>query len=59
MRTDHDTIGKVLKCHLILENYLTNYLAFKFKEVDLNNSRLTFAQKISLLPNSDLRVAFV
>ena len=59
MRTDHDTIGKVLKCHLILENYLTSYLAFKFKGVDINNSKLTFAQKISLLPDSDLRVAFV
>lgn len=59
MKTDHDIIGKVLKCHLILENYINNYLKHKFKNLKIDNARLTFNQKINLLPDDDLRVEFV
>lgn len=59
MQTNHNVIGHILKCHLILENYITNYLAFKFNGIDLDSARLTFVQKINLLPDNDLRVAFL
>lgn len=56
---DHDELGRVLKCHLIVENYLDRYLARTFGLVNLDAARLTFAQKAKLLPNSGSTASFV
>ena len=57
--TDHDILGRVLKFHLIVEHYLTNYLQNKFSDLDFMNARLSFSQKINLISQQDTRAAFV
>ena len=59
MNKDHNIIGQVLKHHLIVEYYLTNYLSFKMPEIDVKDARLNFYQKIKLLPPNDFRASFV
>ena len=55
----HDTLGRVLKCHLIVEHYLNLFLVEHFKIDNFNDVRLTFFQKATLLPNERTAVAFV
>ncbi|MDV3459231.1 hypothetical protein RZN05_19700 [Sphingomonas sp. HF-S4] len=57
--TDHDPIGRVLRTHLIVENFLTTYLEQSLDVDDIGDARLTFAQKVALLPNSGDSAAFV
>lgn len=59
LNTDHDILGRVLKFHLIVEHYLTNYLQNKFIDLDFSNARLSFSQKIKLISQRDTRAAFV
>ena len=59
MDSDHDTIGQVLKYHLIVEHYLTKYLQHKFQDLEISNARLSFSQKIKLVSQRDTRAAFV
>ena len=47
----HDTLGRVLKCHLIVEHYLDRFLVSHFGIDNFDNVRLTFAQKAKLLPD--------
>jgi hypothetical protein len=56
---DHDLIGRVLKCHLIVENYLDRFLAAHFNTSNLTDAKLSFFQKVQLLPSEALSVAFV
>ncbi|WP_155687483.1 hypothetical protein [Burkholderia cepacia] len=56
---DHDLIGRVLKCHLIVENYLDRFLADHFKSSNLADAKLSFFQKVQLLPDQGSAVAFV
>ena len=56
---DHDLIGRVLKCHLIVENYLDRFLAAHFKTSTLADAKLSFFQKVQLLPSEGHAVAFV
>lgn len=56
---DHDLIGRVLKCHLIVENYLNLFLASHFKSSNLPDAKLSFFQKVQLLPDQGSAVAFV
>lgn len=47
-----DELGRVLKCHLIVEHYLDNYLSVAFPSIDnWDNARLTFSQKLELTQN--------
>ena len=46
---DFEFLGYFLSCHLIIEYYLEQYLRTKYPELGWEGSRLTFAQKISLL----------
>lgn len=46
---DFEFLGYFLSCHLIIEYYLDQYLRTKYPELGWEGSRLTFAQKISLL----------
>jgi hypothetical protein len=59
INSEHDTLGKVLKYHLVVENYLTNYLQSNFKNLDFDSARLSFSQKVNLISFRDTRVAFV
>lgn len=56
---DHDIIGRVLKCHLIVENYLDRYISDKYDMENLNEARLSFYQKAILLPSKESSAAFV
>ena len=55
----HDTLGRVLKCHLVVEHYLNRFLVAHFRIDNLDNARLSFAQKAALLPNRATAAAFV
>jgi hypothetical protein len=49
----HDDLGLVLKCHLIAEDALTNYL-IKVKGLpNIHKARLNFTQKVELLDETD------
>jgi hypothetical protein len=56
---DHDDIGRVLKCHLVVENYLSRFLTEHYNIESLDSARLNFFQKASLLPDSGSAAAFV
>jgi len=56
---DHDLIGRVLKCHLILEHYITRFLSAHFEIEDLVDAKLSFFQKAKLLPDRGSSAAFV
>jgi hypothetical protein len=42
-------LGRVLKCHLIVEHYLNRFLVAHFGIDNFDDVRLTFAQKAKLL----------
>jgi hypothetical protein len=49
----HDDLGLVLKCHLIAEDALTNYL-IKVKGLpNIHKARLNFTQKVELIDETD------
>lgn len=56
---DHDPIGRVLRAHLIIENFLTRFIEQGLGIEDLGEARLSFAQKVALLPNGRDSSAFV
>lgn len=57
--TDHDVIGRVLRSHLVVENFLNSYLQGTFGFDDFDELRLTFAQKAKMLPAGKASAAFV
>ncbi|MEI3807634.1 hypothetical protein V6R85_24230 [Agrobacterium sp. CCNWLW32] len=57
--TDHDVIGRVLRSHLVVENFLNSYLQETFGFNDFGELRLTFAQKAKMLPAEKVSAAFV
>lgn len=57
--SDHDALGRVLKCHLVVEHYLDRFLVAHFGIHNAEDARLTFAQKVTLLPNKATAAAFV
>lgn len=57
--TDHDVIGRVLRSHLVVENFLNSYLQGTFDFDDFDELRLTFAQKAKMLPAGQASAAFV
>ena len=56
---DHDLIGRVLKCHLIIENYVNRHLQSVSPSHNWQNAKLAFAQKITLLPQRNAKVAWI
>lgn len=56
---DHDAIGRVLRAHLVVENFLDTYLAETLGVEDISGIKLTFAQKAKLLPFKSSSAAFV
>lgn len=57
--TDHQVIGRVLRVHLIIENFLNRYLVDTFGFEDLEGLRLSFAQKAKLIPQSGSAATWV
>ncbi len=56
---DHDLLGRVLKCHLVIEHYLDRFLTAHYEIRDLADAKLSFYQKAKLLPDSASAAAFV
>jgi hypothetical protein len=56
---DHDAIGRVLRHHLVVEHYVTCFLREQLNLSGLEDARLSFFQKASLLPDQNENVAFV
>lgn len=54
-----DTLGRVLKCHLVVEHYLDRFLLEQFKMENLDAAGLRFIQKAKLLPDEGMAAAFV
>jgi hypothetical protein len=46
MARDHDPIGRVLKCHLILENHINRHLESVAPGHKWQDAWLRFAQKV-------------
>lgn len=55
----HDELGRVLKCHLIIERYLEEYLRKEFGLSEIGQARLSFFQKAILLPNAGTSASFI
>jgi hypothetical protein len=56
---DHDFLGRVLKCHRVVEHYLNRFLTEHYRLGAIDEVRLTFNQKAKLLPNSESSATFV
>jgi hypothetical protein len=56
---DHDLIGRVLKCHLIIENYINRHLESISPSHNWLDARLRFAQKIELIPQANTKVTWI
>lgn len=58
---DHDLMGRVLKCHLIIEHYLERFITahYRIGNKDLVDSKLSFFQKAKLLPDARTAASFV
>ena len=50
MKTDHTKFGRILKCHLIGEIYVEKYLCEKLSLSTISSVRLSYFQKVMLLP---------
>jgi len=55
----HDIIGRLLKCHLIVEHYLERFLSEHFGLESVEDAKLNFFNKAMLLPTSSTSAAFV
>ncbi len=59
LQQDYNNIGRVLKCHLIIENYIDKYISYHNKIENLKDIRLSFYQKAQLLPSEKYSAAVV
>ncbi len=57
--TDHEAVGRVLRAHLIIENFMNSYLTNLFGFEDIDSLRLSFAQKAKMLPQSRSSAAWL
>jgi hypothetical protein len=57
---DVEMIGRILRAHLHVEYYLTEFLQYTNPNLgNLDEARITFNQKINLLPNDDRKIIFL
>jgi hypothetical protein len=56
---DHDAIGRVLRSHLVIENFMNSYLSEFYGISNFDEVRLSFYQKATLLPLQGSPAAFV
>ena len=50
-RSDHVDIGRIMRCHLISENYIEEYLRKKLQIANISDARMSYFQKVMLLPD--------
>ncbi|WP_295537541.1 hypothetical protein [uncultured Pseudacidovorax sp.] len=56
---DHNAIGRVLRVHLIIEQYMNEHIKSTYKIQNLEDIRLSFAQKVKLIRDDHSPAAFV
>jgi hypothetical protein len=56
---DHNAIGRVLRVHLVIEQYMNQHISLTYKIDNLEDLRLSFAQKAKLLKDDFSPAAFV
>ncbi|WP_186140666.1 hypothetical protein [Burkholderia gladioli] len=56
---DHEPIGRILRAHLVIENFLDTFLTNFYEIEEFDDLRLTFTQKAKLLPSRRCSAAFV
>ena len=56
---DHNAIGRVLKVHLVIEQYLNEHIIAEYKIENLAELRLSFSQKTKLLKDDLSPAAWV
>ncbi|WP_319562332.1 hypothetical protein [Marispirochaeta sp.] len=56
---DHDRVGRILKCHLLVEHYLDKFIAHEKKIDNLQSVRLSFYQKAQLIPTEGVSASVV
>ena len=59
LQTDHRNIGRIIKCHLILELYIERYHCKRLNLTDISDLRLTFYQKVMLLPETSAAITIL
>lgn len=59
MGQSHDVVGRLLKCHLVVESYLDRFLSEHFCIENVENVKLSFFNKAMLLPDKATSAAFV
>ena len=59
LRVDSTVLGRIMKCHLISEVYIDNYLSEKLAISHLSDARLSYYQKAQLLPEHGAPTALV
>lgn len=59
MSRPHDVVGRLLKCHLVVEHYLDRFLSEHFGIEDVESAKLGFFNKAMLLPSRASSAAFV
>ncbi len=59
LAVDHEPIGRILRAHLVIENFLDMFLTNFYQIEEFDDLRLTFAQKAKLLPSRRSSAAFV
>ncbi|OJA37883.1 hypothetical protein BGV47_16245 [Burkholderia ubonensis] len=50
---DHDLMGYLLSCHLMLEHYIDTFVKAAYPQLDWDAAKLTFGQRIALLSKWD------
>lgn len=59
-RQDAERMGRILRCHLAVEHFLTEFLIAANPHMgSLEDARLSFIQKIELLPDKDKSISFL
>lgn len=56
---DHNAIGRILRVHLVIEQYMNEHIKTEYKINNLKELKLTFGQKIKLLKEDISPTAFV
>lgn len=59
MERPSDLIGRILKCHLVVEHYLEKYLQDEYGLREIASAKLAFFQKVSLIDNRGRASSFV
>lgn len=56
---DHSAIGRILRAHLVIENFINSFLSNHYGIEELDELKLSFYQKAKLLPSRNSSAAFV